>query len=159
MKNLNLLLLLSITTGILFMMSCKKKLDGGATAPGFEKSPIILNGEAQEIILKAKNVANWSISDINLNNEGVISGSALEESKDIIFYSTREKQPMPNPYYYLVDIYKLESTWFVWEKINSLTIKFTVNKNGDNKPRIFDFTAFAGNAQDNIRIIQYPLDK
>jgi len=72
----------------------------------------------------------------------------------IVVYSSKEKNP-DYPHIYHFGIYRIEfQDWFVWERFGNKTIRIRLTENESGNDREVRFVAFAGNASDNIRIVQ-----
>lgn len=138
-------LILSIT---LFFSSCKK-VDGEANPPGFDPGPHLFTDKSKDTTLVSKNNEKWWFSKLTIN--GINSSLLNDNKKEIKYYRTEAN---PNSDSDLGDIYRIENSWFIIDKIDEKHIKVSLKENKDKNDRTFTITCDVGNASEKITVLQ-----
>jgi len=157
MKNMFFLSVQSLSVMALFFFFSCRELDGYATPPDFHKKEWMLLGEIQEITMTAKNDVDWWLNHWVINGDILLprrDGDDWDGDSRIVTYSSKEKDP-DYPHIYHFGIYKIEfEDWFVWERFGNRTIRIRLTENKSGKDREIHFQVQAGNASENIHIVQ-----
>jgi len=154
MKDKFFLSIQSVSVMALFFFPSCQNLVGFGIPPDFDKKEWELTSDKQDITLTAKNDVDWwSLEDLTINGEALPSDNWDGDDR-IVVYSSKEKNP-DYPHIYHFGIYRIAfQDWFVWERFGNKTIRIRLTENESGKDREVRFVAFAGNASDNIRIVQ-----
>ena len=132
------------------MISCDEK-DGYAVSPEFPREKVVSSDE-NTIVLKAKNDVPWEITQMTINDES-ISRDRWNTYPGLTFHQNKQEDNAVD-YPYLQGIYQVDYTWFTWKKLDNQTIEIDLNENDAEKERIFSFNIWAGNAFQQINIVQ-----